>query len=75
MKKILNIAIFIFSAVSMIISIQLFLKMGVYMDEYNTSIDIVYGGIPYVYMDWLRLGMSGLICLISGINLIRIKGE
>lgn len=47
--------------------------MGIYVDEFNTSADVVLGGNLWLYMDWLRLGFSALICILSGINLFAEK--
>ena len=45
--------------------------MGIYVDEFNTSPDVVLGGKFWLYMAWLRLGFSALICVLSGISLFR----
>ena len=68
-NKIINMSIFLLSIISLIISLKLFWNMGIYVDEFNTSADVVLGGNLWLYMDWLRLGFSALICLLSGINL------
>ena len=72
-NKIVNICIFLLSIISLIISLKLFWNMGIYVDEFNTSPDVVLGGNLWLYMDWLRLGFSALICLLSGINLFAEK--
>ena len=43
------------------------------MDSYevNTSSDVVLGGDLWLIMNWLRLGASALICVLSGMNLFR----
>lgn len=45
--------------------------MGIYVDEFNTTPSVVCGGDLSLYIDWLRLGFSALICLLSGISLFR----
>ena len=72
-NKIINMSIFLLSLISLIISLKLFWNMGIYVDEFNTSPDVVLGGNLWLYMDWLRLGFSALICLLSGINLFAEK--
>ena len=72
-SKIINMSIFLLSIISLIISLKLFWNMGIYVDEFNTSADVVLGGNLWLYMDWLRLGFSALICILSGINLFAEK--
>lgn len=72
-SKIINMSIFLLSIISLIISLKLFWNIGIYVDEFNTSPDVVLGGNLWLYMDWLRLGFSALICLLSGINLFAEK--
>lgn len=68
-NKVLNTIIFISSIICLIISIKLFWNMGIYVDEYSTGPSVVCGGDFWLYMDWLRLGLSALICVLSGKNL------
>jgi hypothetical protein len=68
-KKTMSILVFIFSAVSLLISLKLFWNMGVFVDEYNLSPAIVNGGEVWLLMDWLRLLLLFLLSLISGINI------
>lgn len=68
-KKIMSILVFIFSVVSLLISLRLFWNMGVFVDEYNLSPAIVNGGEFWLLMDWLRLLLLFLLSLISGINI------
>lgn len=72
-NKIINMSILLLSIISLIISLKLFWNMGIYVDEFNTSADVVLGGNLWLYMDWLRLGFSALICILSGINLFAEK--
>lgn len=68
-KKTMSILVFIFSVVSLLISLKLFWNMGVFVDEYNLSPAIVNGGEFWLLMDWLRLLLLLLLSLISGINI------
>lgn len=68
--KSLNLAIFLLSLISLMISMKLFWNMGVYVDEFGTSPDIVSGGTFWLYMDWLRLGALGIITVLSGFKLL-----
>ena len=67
--KFLNISIFVLSLICLLISLKLFWNMGVY--EFNTSPDVVLGGNLWLIMDWIRLGASVVICILSGINLFK----
>lgn len=53
------------------ISMKLFYNMGVYVDEANSSLDVVLGGEFWLWMDWIRLAFIAVICLISFVKLIR----
>lgn len=70
-RRRVNISVFVLSFISLIISMKLFWNLGIYADEFNTSPDIVLGGDLWLYMDWLRLGLLTIVCLISGINLFK----
>ncbi len=72
-SKFINGTIFILSLICLIISYKLFWNLGIYVDEFNTSPDVVLGGEFWLYMNWLRLGISALICILSGINLFRYE--
>lgn len=65
-SRFLNISIFLLSLICLVISINLFWNLGIYVDEFNTSPDIILGGNFWLYMNWLRLGFSALICILSG---------
>ncbi len=67
----LNIAVFVLSLVSLAISVKLFWNMGVYADEYGSSPVLVTGGWFWLGMDWVRLGLLLVLCVISGLRLIR----
>lgn len=74
-NNILNICIFILSVFSLLISLKLFYNMGVYVDEYNTNPGIVLGGELWLYMNWIRLGITVVICILSGVNILNIKSR
>lgn len=69
--KFLNISIFVLSLVCLLISLRLFWNMGVYVDEFNTSPDVILEGSLWIIMDWIRLGSSALICTLLVINLFK----
>lgn len=70
-KKIGSSMLFVFSVVALAISLRLFWNMGIYVDQYNTNLSTVCGGDFWLYMEWLRLGLLGIITLISGIKLFQ----
>ncbi|MEG2108170.1 MAG: hypothetical protein RRY19_00185 [Clostridium sp.] len=70
-NRILDISIFIFSIICLIISARLMYSMGIYVDEYGTNPSVICGGDFWLYTDWVRLGFSVLISVLSGINLFR----
>ncbi|MBP3475106.1 MAG: hypothetical protein J6K48_02135 [Lachnospiraceae bacterium] len=71
MNRIWNVIIFIGSLLALIISVKLFWNMGIFVDEFNTSPDVVCGGNFWSYMDWLRLFVLAIITIVSGINLFK----
>ncbi len=70
-SKFLNKSIFALSLICLLISLKLFWNMGVYVDEFNTSPGIVLGGEFWNYMNWLRLGITALMCVLTGVNIFR----
>lgn len=70
-SKVSSIVVFISSLTTLIISMKLFWNMAIYVDEANTSPSVVLGGEFWLYMEWLKLGLLLVICIISGIQLIR----
>ncbi len=70
-KRGLNIVIFVLSLMSLVISLKLFWNMGVYADEYGSSPVLVCGGWFWLCMDWIRLGLLLVLCIISGFKLIK----
>ncbi|MDO4926412.1 MAG: hypothetical protein Q3980_12250 [Turicibacter sp.] len=69
--RVINGIIFGLSLVSLMISMKLFYNMGVYVDEANSSLDVVLGGEFWLWMDWIRLAFIAVICLLSFVKLIR----
>jgi len=58
------------SAFCLIVSAALFYNMGIYVDKYSTSIDLINGGEFWLYMDWARLFILAFLCGISFIGLV-----
>lgn len=67
----INIAVFILSLLSLLISFKLFWNIGVYADEYGSSPTLVCGGWFWLLMDWVRLGLLVVLCVISGLKLLK----
>lgn len=70
-SKFLKISIFVLSICCLLITLKLFWNMCIYVDEFNTSPDVILGGNLWLIMDWVRLGLCVLISVLSGINLFR----
>ncbi|WP_172372376.1 hypothetical protein [Sporosarcina jiandibaonis] len=66
----LSIIVFILSLISLLISLNLFWNLGVFVDEYGLSPDIVNGGDFWLSMDWLRLLLLFLLCVVSGLGIL-----
>lgn len=47
------------------ISACIFKNTAIFVDQYNLSPEVVLGGYVWLLMDWLRLGMLGLVLVIS----------
>ncbi|MFX4261149.1 hypothetical protein ACOBQJ_02995 [Pelotomaculum propionicicum] len=67
-SKVVNWIIFGVSLIALIISLKLFYNMALYADEYGSSPVLVCGGWFWLCMDWFRLGLLFLLCLISSFN-------
>lgn len=67
--KFLNLSIFVLSLICLFISIKLFWNMGIYVDEANTSPDVVLGGNLWLIADWARLCILAVISVLSGASL------
>ena len=72
-KRRLSIIVFSLSLFSLIISLKLFWNLGIFVDEYGLSPDIVDGGDFWLTMDWLRLLLLLLLCVVSGISIFSAK--
>ncbi|SHI87843.1 hypothetical protein SAMN05444401_1662 [Clostridium amylolyticum] len=70
-KRKLSILVFVLSFSSLIISLKLFWNLGIFVDEYNLSPDIVNGGEFWGYMDWLRLLLLFVLCMLSFISIFK----
>ncbi len=64
-----NKMIFILSLICLITELNLFYNLGVFVDEFGTSPDVVLGGDFWLLMDWAKLGFLALIVLLSGASL------
>ena len=74
-SKFINTSIFILSIICLIITCKLFWNIAIYADEFNTSPDIVLGGEFWLYMNWIKIGASALICILSGISLLNCNNK
>ncbi|KEH97019.1 hypothetical protein [Clostridium massiliodielmoense] len=75
MKKIIAIFLFIISIASLLISIKLFWNMGIFVDEYNLTPNIVNGGQFWSSMDWLRLLLLAIMSVLSIVNISLNKNK
>ena len=71
--KLLPIIVFLLSFFSLIISLKLFWNLGVFVDEYGLSPDIVNGGDFWLSMDWLRLLLLLLLSIVYGMSIFKGK--
>ena len=70
-KRGVDIVIFVFSLSSLVISLKLFWSLGEYADNYGSSPDLVTGGSFWLSMDWIMQGLLLVLCVISGLKLIK----
>lgn len=75
MKKTLMAIILLLCAASLIISLGLFYNMGVFVDEAGCSPADVCGGDGWLLMDWLRLALLALACLLGAVSLFVRRKE
>ncbi|MGY0691862.1 hypothetical protein ACW2QC_03605 [Virgibacillus sp. FSP13] len=61
--------IFVFSLISLVISLKIFFNIAIYVDDFGASPTAVYGGDFWLSMAWLRLALLAIITIISGIKL------
>lgn len=71
MRKILDVCIFIISVFCFGISLKLLWEMGIFADEYNMTPSLVCGGEIGLLIYWLRLLCLLILCVLSGIKLIK----
>lgn len=72
-RNLLKSSIFLLSIICFLITCKLGFNMGIYVDEFNTSPDVVVGGDFWLAMYWLRAGVLGLLCILSGLSLFSKK--
>ncbi|TQS75198.1 hypothetical protein DX933_07620 [Ornithinibacillus gellani] len=65
------IVLFLLSFSSLLISLKLFWNMGIFVDAYHTSPDVVNGGEFWLRMDWLRLLLLFILTVITGIGMFQ----
>lgn len=65
------IVLFILSFASLIISLKLFWNLGIFVDEYNLSPEVVNGGGFWLTMDWMRLVLLFVLCVITGMEILK----
>lgn len=73
MNRTLSITVFLFSLASLLISLKLFWNLGIFVDEYNLSPNTVNGGDFWLLMDWLRLLLLFVLCVVSGISVFKLR--
>lgn len=72
-KMILSISVFLLSIISLFVSLRLFWNLGMFVEEYGISPEIIYGGELWLTMAWLRLLLLLLLCIVSGINIFSAR--
>lgn len=68
-----NLSILLLSILCLMISVKLFWNLSIYVDQYNTSPNIVFGGHFWNYAHWLTLLINFLIIVLSAANFIKKK--
>lgn len=69
--KFWDLIILLLSITCLIISSKLFWNICVYVDEYNTTTSIVLGNYFWNCTYWFMLIFNFLICVLSGIKLLK----
>jgi hypothetical protein len=72
-KVILSTITFILSLITLLISLKLFVNLGIFADEYNSSPVLVDGGTFWLLTDWLRIALLFTLCVFSGIGIVRAR--
>lgn len=67
----MSVIVFVLSLISLLISVKLSWNLGIFVDEYNLSPDVVNGGMFWLIMDWLKLLLLVVLCIISGIGIFK----
>jgi len=70
-KRGVNIVIFVLCLISLVISLGIFWNISEYADVHGSSPVLITGGSFWNGMDWFRLGILFVLCLISGFKLIK----
>lgn len=70
-SKKVSVIVFLLSLISLLISLKLFWNLGIFVDEHNLSPDIVKGGDFWLMMDWLRMLLLLVLCIVSGIVFLK----
>lgn len=74
-KKRFSVITFVLSFLSLIISLKLFWNLAVFADENNSSPATINGGEFWLIMDWFRLLLLLLLCVVSVINIFQGEKE
>lgn len=59
--------------ICLLIYLKLFWNTAVFVDEYNLSPDIVLGGMGWLILSWIVLGLLAAIIILTIITLIYKK--
>lgn len=70
-RRLANIIAFIISTFCLIISVRLFWNTAIFCDEFNTSPDIIDGGLVMLLLDWARLFLLLFTSLLSFIGILK----
>jgi len=74
-NKLYDILIFIFSMFLFAVKIRSFYYLGYFVDEHNTSPDIVFGGDFWLLVEWLSLLVGLTLVFLTAIRVLRSKEE
>lgn len=72
-RRFVSIIIFTISSLTLLISLKLFFNMAIFADEYGLSPGDVTGSDFWLSMDWLRLLLLFILCIISAANIFSNK--
>ncbi len=68
-------SVFVLSLLSLLISIGLFWNQAIFADEHNVAAAKISGGTFWLNMDWLRLLLLLILCILSGFFATRRKEQ